>query len=326
MVTGDEGPGVLARLICLFAYLSLNSGLNMMNRWILGVYRFQFPILLSMVHLLFCFTVLTPMMFLQRFRSLHRPTLQKQWLGLLVIGVCFALNIGLNNTSLVTISLSLNQVIRSSLPVVVAVFAIFIERKVPTRMEMASLLLLTVGVMVAAYQGSKQGDSVRGVLICVASAVSNAVMISTSGKVLSEKLDVLRLTFYTAPVTISALLPCYLAMEHTRLGKYMDQEGLFFAPILLIGCVVALSYNLVHHLMIQWTSSVAITVIGEVKIMILLALSALLLDEAKVWTPAMSMGFVLALAGFCMYSQVKLSALNQRRQNAEPPIDATGGK
>lgn len=35
-----------------------------------------------------------------------------QWPGLLFISICFAINVGLNNVSLTTISLSLNQVIR----------------------------------------------------------------------------------------------------------------------------------------------------------------------------------------------------------------------
>lgn len=43
--------------------------------------------------------------------------------------------------------------------------------------------------------------------------LSNAAMMSTSGRVLSEKLDVVRLTFYTAPVSCLALLPFFLCRE-----------------------------------------------------------------------------------------------------------------
>jgi hypothetical protein len=43
--------------------------------------------------------------------------------------------------------------------------------------------------------------------------LSNAAMMSTSGRVLSEKLDVVRLTFYTAPVSCLALLPFFLWRE-----------------------------------------------------------------------------------------------------------------
>lgn len=40
-----------------------------------------------------------------------------------------------------------------------------------------------------------------------------AAMLSTAGLVLSEKMDVLQLTFYTAPVSFAMLLPFYLFRE-----------------------------------------------------------------------------------------------------------------
>lgn len=43
--------------------------------------------------------------------------------------------------------------------------------------------------------------------------LSNAAMMSTSGRVLSEKLDVVRLTFYTVPVSCIALTPFFLWQE-----------------------------------------------------------------------------------------------------------------
>ena len=60
----------------------------------------------------FSFMALAPIMMLPAFRALHKPTLQKQWKGMIFIGAFLALNIALNNISLVEISLSLNQVIR----------------------------------------------------------------------------------------------------------------------------------------------------------------------------------------------------------------------
>lgn len=46
-----------------------------------------------------------------------------------------------------------------------------------------------------------------------AGTFSNAAMMSMSGRVLSEKLDVLRLTFYTSPISCLCLLPFYYLRE-----------------------------------------------------------------------------------------------------------------
>ena len=40
-----------------------------------------------------------------------------------------------------------------------------------------------------------------------------AAMLSTAGRLLSEKMDVLQLTFYTAPVSCVMLFPFYLIRE-----------------------------------------------------------------------------------------------------------------
>lgn len=45
-------------------------------------------------------------------RGTHRKSIEKQWKGLVAIGVLMAANIALNNSSLVNMSLSLNQIIR----------------------------------------------------------------------------------------------------------------------------------------------------------------------------------------------------------------------
>ena len=45
------------------------------------------------------------------------------------------------------------------------------------------------------------------------SQVSNAAMMSMTGRILSEKIDVLRLTFYTAPVSCALLLPVFFIRE-----------------------------------------------------------------------------------------------------------------
>lgn len=50
--------------------------------------------------------------------------------------------------------------------------------------------------------------------------ISNGLMMSSIGKLMSEKLDVLRLTFYTAPITCVLLVPFFLTMEMAQYAEY----------------------------------------------------------------------------------------------------------
>ncbi len=53
----------------------------------------------------------------------------------------------------------------------------------------------------------------RACCVCAAGTICNGAMMTFSGKVLSEKLDVVRLTFYTAPVSLCCLAPFFWARE-----------------------------------------------------------------------------------------------------------------
>ena len=185
----------------------------MTNKWALGIYGFRFPLLLTSCHMAFSFLVLAPFMTQEPFRSKHRDTVRKQWRGLLMMGLFMAANISLNNLSLTLISLSLNQVIRcahalpwiadlrvrqlrafwvaiavhaeagagtrrSSLPVVTAVLAIYIDNRYPTRNEFISLTVLCAGVMLAVWEGTVAG-SPSGILLCIAATLSNGAMMVT---------------------------------------------------------------------------------------------------------------------------------------------------
>lgn len=75
----------------------------------------RFPIFLTISHLGLGFLLLAPLMLHWSYRQLHVPTLSGQWRGLGAMAVCKAANIGLNNMSLVLITLSINQV-RAALP------------------------------------------------------------------------------------------------------------------------------------------------------------------------------------------------------------------
>lgn len=53
---------------------------------------------------------------------------------------------------------------------------------------------------------------------------ANAACLSTSGKLLTEKIDVMRLTFYIAPITAFCILPLLLHVEVRRVAPAQQQH------------------------------------------------------------------------------------------------------
>jgi len=121
--------------LIILLYLCLNSTLNLLNRYTLGHAGFRYPVSLTCFHLAFQLCSLTPLLMRPPYAGTHREHLSRSWKPIALIGVFMGLNIGLNNASLLHLSLSFNQIIRASIPVVCAVCAVFVEKKVPTPAE-----------------------------------------------------------------------------------------------------------------------------------------------------------------------------------------------
>ena len=91
-----------------------------------------------------------------------------------------------------------------------------------------------------------------------------------------------KLALYWTPFidhTYSSEKDHILAMQLPRFLEYHQANSMDTYAIILSTSVIALTYNIVHSLMIQQTSAVTTTVIGEAKIIGLLILSYVLLGE-----------------------------------------------
>jgi len=291
------------KVFVCFAYLALNTSLNMLNRWALGQYGFRFPMILTASHMAFGSLALLPvMLFGDKYRGAHGATLRKDWRALLFIGCVNGPQIALNNASLVKIELSLNQVIRAGIPVFVACFALCLERKVPTEIGASYLLLVTLSVMCVMFTGKEHGESL-GIMMCVISVVMQSAQMSLSGKLMSGKLDSFQLTFYTGPVAFVTLvvMEALLQNEVHPFLRFSHRHPGPTTMILLGGCVLALAYNIVLMQSVRSLSSVGTAVLGNFRTVLLLMMSAAVLGELSDWNMARWVGCFNTFVGAAAY-------------------------
>ena len=107
-----------------------------------------------------------------------------------------------------------------------------IEKHIPSRAEGFALIVLSFGVMLAVWQGIAS-SSTTGIALCITGTMCNAALVCTSGKLLSEKMDILLLTFYTAPVSCAVLLPIFVFKEVSA----SDRLTIVKALLLSLQCV-----------------------------------------------------------------------------------------
>mmetsp|Transcript_1115 Transcript_1115/g.3068 ORF Transcript_1115/g.3068 Transcript_1115/m.3068 type:complete len:372 (-) Transcript_1115:134-1249(-) len=286
------------------AYLLLNTSLNMLNRWALGQYRFRFPMMLTASHMIFGSIVLAPIMVMKEgYRGTHADNWRKDWKALLFIGAVNGPQIALNNASLVSIELSLNQVIRAGIPVCVACFAFCLERRVPTEIGMSYLLLVTLSVMCVVFTGSEQHGELWGVVMCGTSVVMQSAQMSLSGRLMASKLDSFQLNFYTGPIAFLVLILMEMAMQQEMEGlqRFAMHKPLATTGIMLGGCCLALMYNVVLMQSVRTFSSVGTAVLGNFRTVLLIFLSAVFLGELQSWGATRYIGCVNTFVGAAAY-------------------------
>lgn len=113
---------------------------------------------------------------------------------------------------------------------VTCILAIVVESRWPSQQEGTALLTLTGGVMLAVWQGTVSGKP-YAIMFCITGTVCNGAMMTFSGKLLSEKLDVVRLTFYTAPVSLCCLAPFFWMYERQRWAGQREFSRAFWAAL-----------------------------------------------------------------------------------------------
>ncbi len=72
---------------------------------------------------------------------------------------------------------------RSAIPVVVCILSMLIMNKYPSRQEATALVVLTLGVMLAVWQGAVTGKP-YAVFFCIAGTICNGAMMTFSNKLL----------------------------------------------------------------------------------------------------------------------------------------------
>jgi len=310
----------------VFAYLGLNSLLNLLNRWALGLFGLKFPLVMTASHMIFGSTALSPLMLMrEHYSSRHALVLQNDWKGLAIIATMNGFQIACNNASLTVMELSMNQVIRSSIPVLVAVLAICIEAKIPSKGEIVCLIVISIGVMLAVWEESR--NALLGIILTLASTVMQSIQMSLSGRIMSGrsgKLDSFQMTFYTGPVAFIVLMPFALVAEFNIFFESLALRPTATIGFLLGSCCVAVVYNVVLFQSVRTLSSVGTAILGNVKIVCLLFLSSLLLGELSSWSANQYLGCFLTFISAGVYSYLKATASKPQPLMPADPATKSG--
>lgn len=203
----------------------------------------------------------------------------------------------------------MNQVIRATMPVFVAFFQWLRSTRPPVD-QLGVLVIISLGVVMVVYHPEAMKGQWFGICMVTTSVVMQAAQMSFAGSILSANLDSFQLTFYTSPPAFLLLAGPASLLEGQRLVDYASVRPWTVFGVFLGTCLLAVLYNVVVFQTIHRMSAVGSAVLGNVKVVILIALSSQLLGEMTNWTGKQYAGCFLTFLGAGIYSALKLRLLS----------------
>eukprot|EP00471_Norrisiella_sphaerica_P006175 CAMPEP_0184489008 /NCGR_PEP_ID=MMETSP0113_2-20130426/14111_1 /TAXON_ID=91329 /ORGANISM="Norrisiella sphaerica, Strain BC52" /LENGTH=336 /DNA_ID=CAMNT_0026872177 /DNA_START=122 /DNA_END=1132 /DNA_ORIENTATION=+ len=248
-------------------------------------------------------------------------------LKILLVPIGFVMNYGMNNLSLKFATVTVNQLIRSFAPVVVATTSYFIEGKVQSWPKLISLCFLVLGVVVGV--GTSPDFEIMGTMICAGSLVGNAISIVMTAFVMGDanvKLKPIDVMLYTTMPSVVILLPWSYSLDEltTVKNSFYTNGGFWTVTWILVGGLLACTYTFLYVLLIKLTSSVYFSVSGGFRTVAAIVVSFFIFPQQlslqSVTGIVIAMGAFIANSYFTLKERV--AEIDQSKDIRKPLLDA----
>jgi len=290
-----------------------NIGVLLLNKYLLSVYGFKYPVFLTLCHMVSCTCCAYATAALQIVNRQYVRS-QKQMGKIALLAVVFCASVVGGNISLRFIPVSFNQAIGATTPLFTALFSALLLSQRETTETYLTLVPVVVGIVLAS--GSEPLFNLTGFIACFSATGARALKTVLQGILLSsdgEKLDSMNLLLYMSPVAVLALLPATFFLEPKALDKATElaQDNPGFVVLLLINSLIAFLVNLSNFLVTKTTSPLTLQVLGNAKGAVAVVVSVLLFRNPV--TMNGMVGYTITVLGVIGYSESKKRAAKAKR-------------
>ncbi|KAJ1946997.1 hypothetical protein GGF37_000774 [Kickxella alabastrina] len=293
--------------LTIIIYLLVSLTLTLHSKVILQWYNFGYPWLITALHSLSCIIGMHILRITNRYTPKPLKSPQHRYI-ILAFSLLYTINIAISNVSLHHVSVPLHQVVRGTVPVFTVVLSkIALKRRYSSQVY-ASLVPVVVGVGVATY-GDYGSTRVLGLVLTLAGTVLAAVKtVVTNGLLVGDlglDLEPLDLLYHLSPLALAQTT--LWGLFSGELGAALRTEYPSLTGLLVTLAVngsVAFVLNIVSFTASRGTSALAMTVTGNVKVVLTVVLGCLLFGVSLSLISVV--GVVVTLTGGIAYSAVRL--------------------
>lgn len=281
---------------------------------------FEFPFFYSFFH-----TIMSCLgsYIVLKLKGVESPTVKEfceyKW-GLLPCAFLFTTNVGCNNASLVSVSVFINAIIKTLVPIPTMVAEFLINKIIPTWQTVLSVAVIVLGAALC-VEFKSGTSSLAGVMLVLTATVSTAVRPVFAAELMSgktrPKLHPAKVLFYEQTMAIGFMILFTLAdFQHlTAAIQYLGGEhaGLGFF-IITVGALTAFAYNLVTFYFTKAASALTMVITGTSLKVVLIVLGAFQDNIFNNWIHIL--GLCIFLFGISAYSYVQYAAKQNKAAKA----------
>lgn len=299
------------------AWYAANIGVLLLNKYILSVYGFKFPVFMTLCHMCMC-SVLSATA--REFKIVPKQFIRtrRHYGKVAVLAMTFALSVLGGNVSLRYIPVSFNQALGATTPFFTAIFAYLMLHKKESTATYMTLVPVVGGIALATW--GEPSFNFFGFMACLVGVCCRALKSVLQGWLLSpvgekeaeklshsseNKLDSMSLLYYMSPVAIMTLGVFTLIMEPNAISAFYEAAELdpWFIAILLGNCFVAYLVNLTNFLVTAHVGALTLQVLGNAKGVVCTVVSIMLFRNPVTFRGIV--GYTVTMIGVWLYSSSK---------------------
>eukprot|EP01133_Synstelium_polycarpum_P011908 gene11908-13874_t len=295
----------------IIIWMALNMTLQMANKY-LFCKGFKYPVFIILTGTFVTTIGSMIAVFVLKMAPFPKEALRKRKWTLLATAVFQSLTYVLENISITTIPIALNQIIKSTSPAFIIVLALMMYGQRISMVDGILTLTIIVGAALAVVHNPT--FLLGGFLYAVASTIFACLQTLLLASLLQDPaLNTMSILTVTALPSTITIIPIFVVMELPKMIKDPTPPGALVSwTIVGILAFAALFYNLSHFYIVRYTSALYYAIVGNAKVVILIVVSSLLFQnnpalcqDSSSFTPVNYVGMVLTLGAFFVYNALK---------------------
>ncbi|XP_030439112.1 solute carrier family 35 member E4 [Gopherus evgoodei] len=302
----DPGPPVYALplLLTMFVWLATGTTMSSLNKWIFTIHNFQYPVLLSSLHMLTAVLVGYPLARL-RARDGGMALGARTKARVYLLSLTFCASVAFGNLGLNYVQLDFAQMVYTTTPLFTLILSKVLLGQRHHLLQYAAMGPICLGASFSII-GEVHFDQAGCCFLFAATFLRGLKSIQQSTLLQDKKLDSVTLLCLTSLPSFCILFTAAVVLEVGAAWEGMLHYGSTLWACVLLSCLGSVLYNLASFCVLSLTSALTIHILGNFNVVGNLVLSHLLFGSHL--SGLSYAGISLTLSGMFLYHNCDLIA------------------